>query len=182
MKTNPLVTKEILLQMAKTGAILTALTVSPALFTAALAYTQYKEIAKKDAQNTFYYMKRKGWISAKSTQSGISIAITRKGKKHIAKTSILNVGPLSSKKWDKNWRIVTYDIQVKKSEERNAIRLLLKRLGFKQMHRSVWVSPHDCTKELDALMAFFQLTQDEVRLIVSDNIGDSSSLKKHFKL
>ncbi|MDP1710301.1 MAG: CRISPR-associated endonuclease Cas2 [bacterium] len=49
---------------------------------------------------------------------------------------------LQKKKWDGNFMIVIFDIEEKKRNERSALRLKLKELGFGMLQESVWISPY----------------------------------------
>ena len=46
-------------------------------------------------------------------------------------------------KWDGKWRIVVFDIPEQKRAIRNLFRRNLKKWGFKQLQKSVWVSKHN---------------------------------------
>lgn len=48
---------------------------------------------------------------------------------------------LVNQKWDEKWRLVSYDIVQENREKRRKVRKILHKLGFKQLQRSVWVSP-----------------------------------------
>jgi len=50
---------------------------------------------------------------------------------------------LKNKKWDGKWRLVIFDIAEKVRIVRNWLRKKLKELGFGQLQKSVWLSPHD---------------------------------------
>ncbi len=62
---------------------------------------------------------------------------------------------IAPNKWDNNWTIVTYDIPEKEKSLRRYIRTHLKKLGFVQLHRSVWITINNVerylTKEFDHL-------------------------------
>jgi len=88
----------------------------------------------------------------------------------------------TSKKWDKKWRIVIFDITQLKTLQRNAFRSKLKDLDFYQLQKSVWVCPHKCSDEINLLRDFFGLSKKDVRLITADDIEEDSFLRKVFKL
>jgi len=48
-----------------------------------------------------------------------------------------------NQKWDGKWRIVTFDIPIKKSNVRDRLRHKLKDLGFGMLQQSIWISPHN---------------------------------------
>jgi len=65
---------------------------------------------------------------------------------------------------------------------REAFRGKLKELNFYPLQKSVWIYPFKCKDEIDLLRDFFGLSQDEVRLIVSNSIGKEEKIKKMFGL
>jgi DNA-binding transcriptional regulator PaaX len=84
------------------------------------------------------------------------------------------------KKWDRKWRLVIFDIAQMKKIYREAFRGKIKELGFYCLQKSVWVYPFDCEAEIELLRDFFGLSQDELRLIVAEKLGEDSKLKEHF--
>ena len=86
------------------------------------------------------------------------------------------------KKWDSLWRVLTFDISNLKTTQRNAIRKLLKEIGFQCLQKSVWVHAFDCKAEIEIINDFFGLKENEMRLIVAKDIGDSRELKRKFRL
>jgi DNA-binding transcriptional regulator PaaX len=48
---------------------------------------------------------------------------------------------LLNQKWDEQWRLVSYDISQENRSKRRKVRKKLLEVGFKQLQRSVWVSP-----------------------------------------
>ncbi len=65
---------------------------------------------------------------------------------------------------------------------REALRGFLKRLNFIQMQKSVWLCPYNCKDEIDLLRDFFKLSESELRVVVSSDIGDERPLRKSFGL
>jgi len=110
------------------------------------------------------------------------ISLSEKGKRMAGRFQIDNLKIKKTKKWDKVWRIVIFDISQLRSLQRNLFRGKLKELGFYLLQKSVWVYPYPCKDEIDLLREFFGLSEKEIRLISSDNIGDNTSLRKHFNL
>lgn len=54
--------------------------------------------------------------------------------------------------WDGYWRVVVYDIAEEKSRLRDRLRCELRRLGFKFMQKSVWLTPWPVEEELEAFL------------------------------
>lgn len=54
------------------------------------------------------------------------------------------------KNWDGKWRIVIFDIPEEKRIVRNLFRRNLKKWGFKNLQKSVWISKRDVFDKLDS--------------------------------
>ena len=86
------------------------------------------------------------------------------------------------KKWDKNWRLVIFDISELKKVYREAFRGKLKELGFCPLQKSVWLHPFDCKDEIELLRTFFGLDDNELRFIVTKDIGEDYKFREFFKI
>lgn len=56
------------------------------------------------------------------------------------------------KPWDGYWRIVVYDIAETKKQLRSRLRKELKKLGYKFVQKSVWVSPFSSEENLETFL------------------------------
>ncbi len=180
--------KDILIILFAGGGILAALTFAPAILAAAIPVVaiqnKYKKKERMKKYNSFYYLKKNGYIAVESKKGNMMIRLTGKGKKKAKKLSITQrfKKPKQLRKWDKNWWVVVFDIESRQRIKRDALRNLIKKIGLYQLQKSVWVYPYDCSKEIKLLKDFFSLNDDQVRVIVSSSIGDDRKLRKIFKL
>jgi phenylacetic acid degradation operon negative regulatory protein len=53
--------------------------------------------------------------------------------------------------WDGQWRLVTYSIPENEREARDRLREELAWLGFGMLTNALWISPHDCHREVEQL-------------------------------
>ncbi len=140
-------------------------------------------ISQKKLRNSFYYLCKRGLVHYEEAEGQIFLSLTEKGKKIASRYDFFEKGKIkNSSVWDGQWRLVLFDIATEHRTKRNALRFLLKRLGFVQFQKSVWLIPYNCGKEIDDLKKFFNLTDSEVRLALSRNMGDMSKYKKIFQL
>lgn len=109
------------------------------------------------------------------------LSITPTGKSTLSgaieKTSKL----LNTDKWDHKWRIAIFDIPETHAALRNRVRSILKRAGFVQLQRSVWVFPHDCEDLVQLIKEESQLSQF-ILYGVLERIESGERLMKVFKL
>jgi hypothetical protein len=141
-----------------------------------------KKYPKKKVYDTFYYLRKHGFIEIAQRGHQIYISLTKEGKKKAGLFQIDSLKIKRPKKWNGKWRIVIFDISQLKKIYREALRGKLKELGFYPLQKSVWVHPFDCQAEIELLRDFFGLFENEMRLILAEDIGNDQKLKEIFKL
>jgi len=117
----------------------------------------------------------------KNNDGTMEIVLTEKGKKITKQYSLDSLEIKKLRRWDKKWRMVIFDIPEKKRKVRDIFRFHLRRLGFYELQRSVWVYPYECTGEIQYLIDFFHVSQ-YVHLIEATVISSDEFLKKKFSL
>jgi hypothetical protein len=137
---------------------------------------------KRKFYDTFYRLKKQGFIKIEKVNHQVYIQLTEEGKKKANWMQINDLKIKKLKKWDGSWKIVMFDISQLKKFYRNVFRGKLKELGFYPMQKSIWVCPYDCKDEIDLLKDFLGLDDKEVRLAIAQDIGDDSDLRKIFKI
>ena len=85
------------------------------------------------------------------------------------------------KKWDKQWRIVIFDIPNKFKKAREAIRKKLKELGFIKLQESVFVFPYECENEINFIVEVFQI-RPFIRFIRANSVSNEEQLMINFGL
>lgn len=146
------------------------------------AYQKSKKYPKRKVADTFYRLRKQGMIDIQTVNHQIYISLTPQGRKQAGILQIDKLKIAKQKKWDRKWRLLMFDVSEKKKISREALRGKLKELGFRQLQKSVWIHSFECKAEVEILRDFFGLTQNEMRLIISDNIGEDGKLKQEFGL
>ena len=85
------------------------------------------------------------------------------------------------KKWDKQWRIVIFDIPEKFKGAREALREKLKELGFVELQKSVFAYPFECEDEINFIVEVFQI-RPFVRLVKAGSFTNEEQFKIKFNL
>ena len=135
---------------------------------------------ERQLRKAISYARQYGWVELREDSQGIQIAITKKGKLRWQRLQLDQ--PLPRGRWDKKWRIVIFDISSTLPTERNAFRESLKKLGFKQLQRSVWITPFPCLKEISALRTLYALTIHQIKLIEAPEFEGDSDFRQLFKV
>lgn len=122
------------------------------------------------------YMKNRELI-ADNYQHGIQL--TSKGKKRLQKRNFdaLTIAPPDH--WDKQWRMVFFDIPEEQKSGRNALCAKLRSLGFKTLQKSVWVYPFPCRDEISLVCENYGLSK-YVTYLVTSYIDNQTALRKRF--
>lgn len=141
----------------------------------------WKEIndrALKAAIKSLYSSKL---INQKNNKDGtITFELSDNGK-HTALTYNIDNMVIKKHLWDKKWRIVAFDIPEKIKKVREALRLHLRNLGFKELHRSVFVLPYECRNEIEYIVEFYNARRF-VRYIEATSIDNELDFKQKFHL
>lgn len=181
-------TKEFIIALMICGGTVIAATISPALISAAIPIAI--AIKKRDKnkyvkfQKTLWHLKKTGIVDVQHENGQIHISLTEKGDRKATKwKKLLEIEkPKRPARWDKKWRILTFDISSSKRIKRDTLRHLIKRLDMVQMQKSVWIYPFDCAEQIGFLKRFLDLNDTEVRLIVTESIGEDKLFRKKFNI
>src|SRR3989338_9889059 len=176
------IAKDILTWLAVSGAVAIAATSPYFIQNLLRSFKKARKYPKKRIFDTFYNLRKQGCINFEKKNNQTYIHLTEKGRKSAGWLQIDALEIKKPRKWDYKWRIVIFDIAQLKTLYREVFRGKLRNLGFCQLQKSVWICPFDCRDEIELLKDFLGLTDQEVRLIVSNDIGKADRLKKIFNL
>ncbi|HBR79431.1 MAG TPA: hypothetical protein DEA46_03325 [Candidatus Moranbacteria bacterium] len=133
-----------------------------------------RRVARELKRDKFVHYNGDKWWSAR---------LTLKGNRLARKIDITNIKLKVLKKWDRKWRMILFDIPENNRVGRDALRRTIKKLGFVELQKSVFVYPYPCRKEIGEVIEFFSL-EKFVQQCVVDELDKSieQSLRKKFKL
>lgn len=142
---------------------------------------KFKTTRRQNFIKSLKVMKRDRLINFKEEGDISKITITEKGKKKLLVYELDNLEIKKPKSWDGIWRIVTFDIPEIKKAARNALRDKLRELGFRQLHKSVFVFPYPCLSEIQFIEEIFQIGP-YINFIEARKIEDDKWLRTKFDL
>ena len=111
----------------------------------------------------------------------IEIILTEKGKLKALEGKIDELEIKIPKTWDKLWRVVIFDIPEEKRRARDVLRERLKKLGFLELQKSVFIFPYECKDEIEFVVEIFEIRK-YVRYLVVKEITNEEELLLKFKL
>ncbi len=143
---------------------------------------EWKEINKQSLGRAIKNLYHSKLIKEKENADGtITLILTDSGKEKALTYDLDKMEIKKPKQWDGKWRIVLFDIPEKIKKTREAIRGHLKKLGFYELQKSVFVYPYDCKKEIEYLIEFYDIRRF-VRFVIADSIDNELHIKKNFYL
>lgn len=125
------------------------------------------------------YLKSRKYIRSFVEGKEQYLELTAQGKtlaKHILLDELTITRP---KLWDKNWRVIIFDIPETMRHERDIFRDRIKRLDFVQIQKSVYVYPFECAKEVKLLSETLRISK-YVTIMISQIIQGEDHILRFF--
>jgi len=142
---------------------------------------EWKKLDPKELREGISYLYRLDFIDKIENKNGlIELSITEKGKLKALNCQLKNIKN-KEEKWDGKWRMVAFDIPEKYKKGRDALRHKLKKIGFCELQKSVFITPYDCRKEIGFLVDSFELSK-YVRFGVLEYVDNEPYFRNIFKL
>ena len=142
---------------------------------------EWKKLNLKELREGVSYLYKLGFVDKKEEKRGIfRIFPTQKAR---LKSLEIKLNNIKNKKgrWDKKWRMVAFDVPEKYKSGRDALRQKLRKIGFCELQKSVFVTPYECKEEISELIKFFKLDK-YVRFGILEYIDNGTKLRNFFKL
>ena len=138
--------------------------------------------SKKQIQSAVDSIKGQKLIEYIADKEGkTTVKITKKGEARLKAFTIDLIEIKKPKRWDGKWRLVMFDIPMRFTKGREALRYHLKELNFFQFQKSAWIYPYPCLDEIIFISDFFGLGK-YVEVLIVENILMDEKLKEHFHL
>lgn len=163
-----------------------------ATFTQITKHPQVRLLGAVRSENSFYTalarLKRRRLLarsgdSYELTPAGEYAALKAYIRKEVVDAEKVRATELKAKEksWDGRWRVVFFDFPEQKRPLRDHFRVLLKRLGFQEFQRSMWITPKKVPPFLLKFVADPQLRRF-VKIITTLDVDYDEDLRRHFRL
>ena len=116
---------------------------------------------------------QRGYLEVKTENGQKSVRLTHKGK-------IRQLEGNKNDKKDGKWRFLSFDIPETRSRDRDQFRRSIKRIGFCQVQKSLWVCPFVRADQIDLIIDGLKIRQ-YVAYIISDKTDIEDYLNGIFK-
>lgn len=143
-------------------------------------HVSWKKFNQSRARQYIKQLKKNGLIKETGLKRKKVFSLTKKGRERIEKHNI-NELSLKGDTWDGKWRVVIFDIPEQQKKARDALHRKFKRLGMRQLQKSVFVYPFPCKEEIDFVSDFFGVHRHI--LYLESKIADiDEDLKRIFQI
>jgi len=172
-----------LLKVLVVGGVVTIAAVNPffGLLAAKVIEEELKKRKWKGLRSGLHRLKYRGFIEVEQNADGsYLVKATNAGKHQVERYDLDNISIQIPKKWDKQWRLIIFDIPTEKQKGRLALLAKLKDLRFIMLQKSVWAHPFECQNEVAVLARAFEVDKYVQHLLCSD-VSSSGYLKEEFE-
>ena len=183
-------TKEVLILLGS-GVFLAASIIFPGLPMAAKPFIDVvKEAERKKRQKEWEKfnlwrlrqvikrMQNSKLVEVKEEKGIPIIKVTQKGKQKLLRYKIDEM-VLDESNWDGKWRLIIYDVQTGKRANSEMFRIMLNKLKFLKLQRSVYLSPFKCEDEIEYLRLLFEIG-NEVQILKVGSLENETAYRRYF--
>lgn len=143
---------------------------------------EWTKISRKQLNQSIKKLYASRLVNSKLNADGsVTLILTKKGEKHALRYQLNEMQIKAPKYWDGLWRMVSFDIPETKKHIRDSFRHYLKKLGFYEFQKSIFVHPYPCDDEIDFLIEFHKARR-YVRCFKAQAIDNELHLKSIFRL
>lgn len=135
----------------------------------------------KNTSNYFSRLRKQKLIDFKENGHFCKIVLTESGRNVFLRFNYEDINIKTPKIWDRNFRVIVFDIPEKKKSARDSLREKIKELGCIRFNDSVWVFPFPCQKEIDFIANYWGIGK-YVHFILAGDITNRDLLERAFNL
>lgn len=170
------IAKQIVIAVGILG-VVSAVMIAPGL---AKAIPIFKKIDISRVNQELKRLHKRGLVEIIKRKNGvITVKLTKEGKRKLARYKIDLLEIVKPNKWDGKWRVVIFDIPVKKNSNRELLRYKMKGLGFYKLQASVFVHPYPCFEVVKFLRDYFGVSA-EVEYLEVETLESQDRLIGYF--
>jgi DNA-binding transcriptional regulator PaaX len=118
-----------------------------------------KKSRKKEInpQRVLAELKRQGLVHITQDEDRLHYTVTPAGAHRLQQLMLDEIIIEIPKKWDKRWRVVSFDVPVAHSKQRMAFTQKLRGFNFVMLQKSVWVHPAPCFEQIEQLASHYNI-------------------------
>lgn len=141
---------------------------------------EWKMLGRQAAERALNSLYASKLVAAQRNPDGtFTLTLSEDGKQRALTYDLVRMKIEQPTAWDKIWRLISFDIPENQKTARDSIREHLLRLGFFELHDSVFVHPFDCFKEVEYIAELYNARQ-HLCFILATSIDREARLRKFF--
>src|SRR3989338_4761077 len=145
-------------------------------------HQEWEKVNRQSLERAIRSLYESKLVARRRSKDGtITMELSDAGRRRALTFNLATMKIARPQKWDGRWRMVLFDVPEEGKSIRDAFRAHLKRLGFYELQKSVFVYPFECRDEIDFIVELHDL-RPHVRFIVAYSIDNAMHLKKIFDL
>lgn len=126
-------------------------------------------------------LEKRRLIERKKEGGRLKVSLTTKGLEYAENLELLEVKIKKPKKWDRLFRVVIFDIPEEHKLVREVLREKLKRLGFAQMQKSVFIIPWPCINQIRRIQKLYKADRF-IKYLEVTRFDSEGEIKRKFGL
>ncbi len=138
-----------------------------------------KRAAERELRRVIHYMKRRGLIQYDANDYQHGMVLTAEGKKRLKSRELETLSIPRPRQWDKQWRLVFFDIPETLKTRRNMLSSRLRIIGMQPLQKSIWIHPFPCRAEIEAITELLGVRR-YVTYVEISNIDGDKQLRNRF--
>lgn len=146
---------------------------------------KYGHPLELESERFFEYLRRlekRGYVRIRIRDKSCSVCLTKKGEIKLIENGRDNIV-------DGKWRMISFDIPEKLRTRRDLFRSAIKRIGFRQVQKSLWACPFIKADKIEKIINYYNVKKYVCYLIVEQTDIEhylkelfSDDLKNHKKI
>jgi DNA-binding transcriptional regulator PaaX len=108
-------------------------------------------------QRVLAELKRQGLVHITQDEDRVRYTVTPAGAHRLQLMILDDINIEIPKKWDKKWRVVSFDVPANQSKQRAAFTQKLQKYNFIMLQKSVWVHPAPCFDQIEQLASYYNI-------------------------
>jgi DNA-binding transcriptional regulator PaaX len=126
-------------------------------------------------------LKRQGLVHITQEQDRLHYTITPAGVHRLQQIILDEIKIEVPKKWDKKWRVVSFDVPINQSRQRAIFTQRLQSYNFVMLKKSMWVHPAPCFEQIEQIAQHYNIMRYCALLEVSrlDDINTKRLLQRY---
>lgn len=142
---------------------------------------KWKKYNRGYLNRTIDRLNKKKIVEYDQEEGEVIVKLTESGKRKILRYSLEDLEIRRPKIWDKQWRLIIYDVPNNKRKYADKLSQQLKKLGMYRIQKSVYIYPFPCDDEIKFLREYFGIGEN-VWLMKVSSIENDLALKEYFGL